>query len=568
MEQIAPIIAWLKKNVFWLGCSFLALIMIGMWGYRMSTISADTKKAQASVVSTIKKAEGIMARKAEGVEVDAHPNASSEKGMKEEMTKGLNSIIEAWEIRYKAQQDILKWPEQIESEKFEQLFSKYNPPETFPDSLASGYGLEQPLSLYASKIPLRMNYLCSDDVLRAYWKYDKKYQKMITNTEADSESGVGAGRGGAGMGVGGGLGGGMGVGGGPGGGAGASQDKPEVIDLNKFAVKWSDINQDLWYQKLTKFQGRHDNKREINAPTPLQCYMLQQDLWLLEAMFRTIRQINGGSSANDLSKIKQIDHVVFGQEVTGKLGALERMDSRLANSAPAATEEAPGGFGGRPSASGDEFSAMFDRSGDPGGRGGAPGGGGGGNAGKVPYHNRYVDLNFEPIASEVVKNVLNDSMKAGTFPAEQLELIVAKRVPFRIALRMDEREIARFMAACSNSAFAFEIQQVRWNKHEPGGEEIALSGGSGDTGEARGAEGFSMGLDGDGPGGAGGITATPVEKRTNFDVNVEFYGIVKIYNPVEEDYLKKAAGLKDPEGAAAATNDAASTTNPNVSPRS
>ena len=43
---------------------------------------------------------------------------------------------------------------------------------------------------------------------------------------------------------------------------------------------------------------------------------------------------------------------------------------------------------------------------------------------------------------------------------------------------MDERRIADFMAACANSPFAFEIQQVRWNKHQPGGETIALSGNS------------------------------------------------------------------------------------------
>ena len=41
------------------------------------------------------------------------------------------------------------------------------------------------------------------------------------------------------------------------------------------------------------------------------------------------------------------------------------------------------------------------------------------------------------------------------------------------------------------------------------------------------------------------VDVVPVETRTNYDVNVEFFGIVKIYNPVREDELKRAAGLEE-----------------------
>ena len=267
-----------------------------------------------------------------------------------------------------------------------------------------------------------------------------------------------------------------------GGGFGTDTATP-AMDMNKFAVKWSDINQDLWYQKLTVFQGRDDNSREINAPNPLQCYMLQQDLWLLEAMFRIIRQVNGGSNANDLSKIKQIDHVVFGQNAgSGKLGALMPVDPRLAKRASAAAEGAGLDHDGggdddpfnEPDGGDQDFGSRFG-GGDRSGGTGSPNMALGGGAGKVPYHNRYVDLNFEPIAAEAVKAIINGD----ALPDTNLELIVAKRIPFRIALKMDEREIANFMAACANSDFAFEIQQVRWNKHKPGGAEFTLSGGAG-----------------------------------------------------------------------------------------
>ena len=141
-------------------------------------------------------------------------------------------------------------------------------------------------------------------------------------------------------------------------------------------------------------------------------------------------------------------------------------------------------------------------------------------------------------------------------PEEDLELIVSKRVPVRIAVRMKETEIATFMAACANSPFAFEIQQVRWNKHRKG-EKIALGGTRGLLG-SRGGGGGGFGNRGYGGSGTSFgpvLHSTPVEVRTNYDVNVEFYGIVKIYNPVRPKVLRAAAGMEDDE---VDPNDAAS----------
>jgi hypothetical protein len=118
-------------------------------------------------------------------------------------------------------------------------------------------------------------------------------------------------------------------------------------------------------------------------------------------------------------------------------------------------------------------------------------------------------------------------------------------VPVRIALKMDERKIADFMAACANSPFAFEIQQVRWNRHTPGGDEITLNGDGGSAGastEKRSGMGNDLGMDGFN---ANPVDVVPVETRTNYDVYVEFFGIVKIYNPVREEDLKRAAGLEE-----------------------
>ena len=132
---------------------------------------------------------------------------------------------------------------------------------------------------------------------------------------------------------------------------------------------------------------------------------------------------------------------------------------------------------------------------------------------------------------------------------------------------MDERKIADFLAACANSPFAFEIHQVRINRHVAG-EGIKLNGGAerqdgvgggGGRGGFGGEEDYGYEEDygdegGRGGGGGGGrqadeldLKSTPVEVRTNYDVNVEFYGIVKIYNPVREKFLREAAGLEESE---------------------
>jgi len=267
--------------------------------------------------------------------------------------------------------------------------------------------------------------------------------------------------------------------------------------------------------------------------------MLQQDLWLLEALFRIIREVNGDADANDISTIKRLDHVVFGRDVGGKLGELTPFDERL-GAVVTGGDEMDQDFMEMDME--DAYTMQMDEE--------MMGGMMGGQVLVSPVEGRYVDSNFEPLDAEKVKTILSSD----TLPEEELELIVSKRVPVRIAVRMKETEIVNFMAACANSPFAFEIQQVRWNKHSPG-EEIPIGGGGSGS---RASGGMPSGFGQFGRGGMNSqqgpvLKSTPVEIRTNYDVNVEFYGIVKIYNPVRPKVLRAAAGLEegvDPNDAA------------------
>jgi hypothetical protein len=375
-----------------------------------------------------------------------------------------------------------------------------------------------------------MNYLCGDELLRTRWKYDPKY---ALEAQAEAESNQGSQFGGMG-----------------------NRSKLDY-DPNDYAVLWSDLNQDLWYGKMTQFQGRDDQNLATNTPTPLQCYMLQQDLWLLEAMFKILRKINGNASANDLAKIKKIDHVAFGRLAGKDLGELTAPDMRLAKKGDA-------GGGGMVPPGMDDYGGEEEEYGeDEEDYGGMSFGINSEFVGRVPYDERYVDVNFQPLKAEVVKAVVTGT----ELPTENLELLVAKRVPVRIALRMDERSIPDFMAECANSEFAFEIQQVRWNKHKPGGGDISATSSTAGPGGGRGRmAGGGMpggGMLGGAMGGAAALKSSPIETRTSYDVNVEFFGIVKIYNPVRENLLRTAAGL-EPKGGeeAVATPPAANDATP------
>ncbi len=553
MDQLAPVFKWIKRNVFWLCCGFLSLAMIGIWFFASNTLFEQTSKRTREVKAKISAAKLILTVKPLDLGEDtdaAHPNSVSLEGMQTELDATIDSIVEAWTKREQAQQELLVWPKVIPNNLFVEFFEQYNPPETFPPNFNNGLQVADLLELYHFEIPKHMLYLTGEDLLRTRWNYDPALKTEMASTDSgpDDDGGGFGGKGGGGKGGGGmgGMGGGMGAGG-----AGLAAGG---VDLNKYAVIWSDTNQDLWNQKLTMFQDRDDNRRETNDPTPLQCYMLQQDLWLLEAMFKIIREVNGNSSANDLSTIKNIDHVVFGREVGGKLGELELPDQRLAGNSASAESKFGGGGGGK-GGKGSEDEDLLGMGGVPPGLGGLMDGdfGGGGNQEKgmgaggltsnSPYEHRYVDLNFEPLSAETVRNVITGK----ELPEENLELIVAKRVPVRIALRMDERKIAEFMAACANSPFAFEIQQVRWNRHKPGGEEIPL-GGAGIGGEADKFSGMSQDMAASMGGATASTILVDVEIRTNYDVNVEFYGIVKIYNPVRPDRLRNAAELLGNDG--------------------
>ena len=527
---------FLKKNGFWIANFLLAAAMVGVWFYSTGAITKATNDRIGEIKGKLAAAEAVSRISAEEG-VRAHPNSTTEDGMKVKLDKLADSITQAWKIRYDSQQDIMKWPNEIlfgdAGRAFLEEFKKYDPPETLPlTNKGKSEQMKRLLRMYKQQIPSQMQNICS--IIKSDWHYQGRLDRVASLESSDEED------------------------------AAESDEsetdeereekRREAFESGRQIVAWNEANQLLWLDKLTKFQGRDDNEFSVNLPTPSQVYMLQQDLWLLEAMFAIIRNVNSEKdgdgkmvvdaagnpvmvAANDLAAIKRIDHVVFGREALSLLGTIT--DTIEAN------KESPSGQGGR------------GRS----GRGGraAPGSKKGSESsdlnfdylGQPAFHGRYVNANLEPIEAEKIQQVLTSN----SLPADNLEVVVAKRVPVRLAVRMDERKIAEFLTACANSPFAFEVWQVRINRHD-GKEVITLRGGSGrsqkvgtDADRGGGREESKFGTMGGGGGGsanlvnsgAAGSGAGAIAVRSNFDVGVEFYGIVKIYNPVNEANLGRKA---------------------------
>ena len=529
MDKLAPAIAWTKENGFWLANGLLLLLMVGLWFLVTGNLNKEKDDNVSKINRETSLVQGILRKKPEDLleaEVSLHPNRTTQEGMQSELEQTVDSIIEAWTLRVDAQKKQLVFPDVIGNEKFAEVFAPYNPPETFPNEYADIRTIDALLGLYRARIQDHMINICGKDGVRTNWRWDP------ANYEQEDALGFDrnrrSSRGGDGFGD----------------DDGGLAFEVEDEDASRFAVLWSEINQQLWYDKLTKFKDRDDHNKESNDPTPLQCYMLQQDLWVLKAMFDVIRQLNGDSTATDTSAIKRIDHIGIGREGTAQLGELHAVDSRFAGAVEAEVvvddpygEFEDYGSGGGGSTGASEYELIFseeevvaDADAYSGFDYDEPVGLDETAERLPPFHNMYVDTKFEPISSEDVLKVV----KGEELSEANLELLIAKRLPVRIGLKMDERKIPDFMAACIDSPFSFEIQQVRINRHTPGGELIALGGGKAPSSAyGRGYDDASSKFD----------EVSTVETRVNYDVNVEFFGIIKIYNPVRADLIRKAAGL-------------------------
>lgn len=170
-----------------------------------------------------------------------------------------------------------------------------------------------------------------------------------------------------------------------------------------------------------------------------------------------------------------------------------------------------------------------------------------------PGQGRYVDTNYKPVEGKQ----LRDALKANPPDPKNAFLVVAKRMPLRMRLVVDQRKLHRFLAECGNSPLPIEIRQVRINRQA--GSTSGYEGGAGpgfmpDTGgggttempaseSGSGFMGGPMGMPYGAGAGGGFMPGGDLKGRTVsssnpvYDIPVELYGIIYIYNPVAKEKL-------------------------------
>jgi hypothetical protein len=186
-----------------------------------------------------------------------------------------------------------------------------------------------------------------------------------------------------------------------------------------------------------------------------------------------------------------------------------------------------------------------------------------------PADRRYVDFDYQAIPADKLRAAIESDAQN----AEEAYLLVAKRIPIRLGVTIDQRKLNRLITACGNAPLMVEIRQVRFNRQAgrnaggmgggygmmsamggsygmPGDDGGGMPGGMPGDSSSYGSYGASMpgmgmpgGMPGDdGSGGyggyGGGYGQNAMPDMTAHDKPVELFGVVYIYNPVDVRKLR------------------------------
>ena len=100
----------------------------------------------------------------------------------------------------------------------------------------------------------------------------------------------------------------------------------------------------------------------------------------------------------------------------------------------------------------------------------------GGSASGDPGQARYVDNEYNPLPAARVREALQSGAPEDAF------LVVAKRMPIRLQLIVDQRKLPRLMVQFGNSPLPVEVRQVRVNRSSGSSGGGGYGGGGGDYG--------------------------------------------------------------------------------------
>ncbi len=282
------------------------------------------------------------------------------------------------------------------------------------------------------------------------------------------------------------------------GGVAAKDDQPANAGISAPLVEWSTSSQMILSKDMAPWW------EATKVPSTLEILYTQEDIWILTAILKVIQLTNGQARENFQAPIKEIESI--------KLGA-------AANDSTVSKQSTGPGLD-----LGDESATT-------------------GSAVPDPANDRYVDERLKPMKGAT----LREKMKS-TSP-DDAPYAVAKRIPIRIRVKMDQAKIPELVSLCGNGELMIEVKQVRVNTNpNPFAPNLsaAASGGEGD-GDGGSSGGFSPAV---------GASTRPTVATDGNDADsagvmlddapadspVEIFGIVYLFNPPDKQKL----GMTDP----------------------
>ncbi len=534
MDQVKAFARAAAKHIFWIGCGLILLGSMVTWYLARQSLHTEFQKYQGDIKSKYTTVSGLNSKK-------DHPNATSHEEMDKLVNTTLNLVVEAWRKQYTRQDTILRWPMALR--------------EDFVTAV-------RPLKPIEAKVdfPTPPNQELMVDFRRRYAGYVGNLLPSLADVAGTTWL---VGRASVG-----------GMSGGPT--ALTPEQMQKATPPKSPVVVWDGGDQARLV--ATHFDW---SKQPDSSPTTLQLLYAQEDLWVLTALMYIIRNTNENAEFRHEAIVKNIETILIGRHAPARSGQVLRVDGGgmgggmmpggMGGSGYGGPEAAaPGGMmpGGMPSME-MPGPGMAEMSGA-----GMPGMPGMGPVSLDPGEGRYVDNQYQPLKAETLRSALRSDTAADAF------LVVAKRMPVRMRLVVDERKLPRLLAQFGNAMLPVEVRQVRINRGKDGGGSggydmmggggYGMTGGSPDMGSGYGAAmgggmmgmmpgseaGMGMGY-GQPPGmggpgyespgyGAGmgtGMGQENLKNRTTIsatsanDVPVEIYGIIYIYNPVDEKKL-------------------------------
>ncbi|TWU21042.1 hypothetical protein Pla52o_40740 [Novipirellula galeiformis] len=522
MGQLKEQLAGVLRYGFWIGVGFVTIASLLVWFLASSTLQKEADEQQSKINTAFTSVASLQG------ELSSHPNAASHAKMESLIETRENEVLKAWTDMYARQRNLLTWPKELQQD-FVDEFKDLIPIERYVHFPAEE-GEEKPpymLNLYRYYIGMILPEIAT--IARAEWKapFDPTF-----NPSMDDKSGI----------------------------RNLTKRRINISGTeNKPLVEWSAGSQQQLLADLFPWRG--------SRPSTLQVYYSQENVWILKQMLQIIDTVNIDAKEAFEAKIREIKTIKIGRSVQFNPAILKQVASQ-AGGQGMGMGMGMDGFGG-PGMDGG-MGGMGGMDGGMGGMGGMDGGMGGmggmdGGMGAVeasdPGDNRYVDTDYLPITGSALRAALDSDSPA------DVNLAVAKRVPVMMALRMDQRMVPRLLAVCGNAPLMIEVKQVRLLP--VGGSAVPSSGGAGGMGgmDEMGGMGVGGGADAGGFGGpgmggpgmgapsmgeagmddagmgtgfrGGGMnrTAQTPAIENPYDIDVEVYGLIQIYNPPDKKKL-------------------------------